>query len=99
MLDLLEKEVARGEELARPGLATVAVVGLGYVGLPVAVAFGKKRNCIGYDYSVKRIESLKHHVDWTGEVAAGELMQARHFVPTSLPAELHAADFIIIAVP
>ena len=80
-------------------LATVAVVGLGYVGLPVAVAFGKERPTIGYDLSAKRLESLRHNVDGTGEVPSAELAQARHFHATGNPAELARADFIIVAVP
>src|SRR5207248_3155972 len=80
-------------------LATVAVVGLGYVGLPVAVAFGKERPTIGYDLSKKRIENLRHHVDATGEVATAELLEARRLRATSYPAELAEADFIIVAVP
>jgi UDP-N-acetyl-D-galactosamine dehydrogenase len=80
-------------------LPTVAVVGLGYVGLPVAVAFGKLRPTIGYDLSRKRIESLRHHVDATGEVSAAELAAARQLRATAYPADLEQADFIIVAVP
>jgi UDP-N-acetyl-D-galactosamine dehydrogenase len=80
-------------------LATVAVVGLGYVGLPVAVAFGKERPTIGYDLSSKRVESLRHLVDATGEVPTAELMQAKHLRATANAAELARADFIIVAVP
>ena len=80
-------------------LPTVAVVGLGYVGLPVAVAFGKQRPTIGYDLSKKRVENLRHHVDATGEVATAELMEARQLRATSYAAELEQADFIIVAVP
>src|SRR4051812_18549949 len=80
-------------------LATVAVVGLGYVGLPVAVAFGRSRPTIGYALSKKRIENLRHHVDATGEVSTADLMEAREFRATSYPTELGEADFIIIAVP
>ena len=61
-----------------PALATVAVVGLGYVGLPVAVAFGKHRPTIGYDLSKRRVENLKHMVDATGEVSTAELIEAKH---------------------
>jgi UDP-N-acetyl-D-galactosamine dehydrogenase len=81
------------------GLATVAVVGLGYVGLPVAVAFGRQRPTIGYDLSRKRVENLRHRVDPTGEVSAAELAEAKHFKATAYPAELAHADFIIVAVP
>ncbi|HET7670579.1 MAG TPA: nucleotide sugar dehydrogenase, partial [Burkholderiales bacterium] len=95
-------EVLERIEIPNPGeqkLATVAVVGLGYVGLPVAVAFGRHRPTIGYDLSKKRVENLRHHVDATGEVATAELMEAKHFRATSYPAELAQADYIIVAVP
>jgi UDP-N-acetyl-D-glucosamine/UDP-N-acetyl-D-galactosamine dehydrogenase len=80
-------------------LPTVAVVGLGYVGLPVAVAFGRERPTIGYDLSKKRIENLRHHVDATGEVATAELLEARNLRASCYPADLAQADFIIVAVP
>ena len=95
-------EVLERKQIEIPGeqkLATVAVVGLGYVGLPVAVAFGRHRPTIGYDLSKKRVENLRHHVDATGEVATSELMEAKHFRATSYPGELSQADFIIVAVP
>jgi UDP-N-acetyl-D-glucosamine/UDP-N-acetyl-D-galactosamine dehydrogenase len=80
-------------------LPTVAVVGLGYVGLPVAVAFGKERPTIGYDLSRKRIDSLRHMVDATGEVSTTELMAANHLRATADAAQLAQADFVIVAVP
>jgi UDP-N-acetyl-D-galactosamine dehydrogenase len=80
-------------------VGTVAVVGLGYVGLPVAVAFGRLRRTIGFDLSKKRVENLKHFVDATGEVSAAELAQAKDFHPTAHAEDLHQADFIIVAVP
>src|SRR4051794_13916140 len=92
-------ELQREEIPADARLATVAVVGLGYVGLPVAIAFGRERPTIGYDLSARRIENLKHLVDATGEVATAELMAAKLFAPTGDPAELSQADFIIVAVP
>jgi len=99
MPEVLETPLAplvRGVETALP---TVAVVGLGYVGLPVAVEFGKRRPTIGYDLSKKRIENLRHFVDATGEVATSDLMAAKQLRATAYPAELEQADFIIIAVP
>ena len=48
-------------------MSTVAVVGLGYVGLPLAVAFGKKFRTIGFDLSAEKVENYRHHVDPTGE--------------------------------
>src|SRR4051812_11783924 len=83
----------------KPALATVAIVGLGYVGLPVAVAFGRQRRTIGYDLSRKRIDNLKGLLDATGEVSTADLMEAKHFEATADPAELAKADFIIVAVP
>ncbi|HEX7052822.1 MAG TPA: nucleotide sugar dehydrogenase [Burkholderiales bacterium] len=93
--------IAEPEKVSPPkaGLATVAVVGLGYVGLPVAVAFGRERPTIGYDLSKKRVENLRHYVDATGEVAAGELMAAKSLQVTTYPGDLASADFIIVAVP
>jgi UDP-N-acetyl-D-glucosamine/UDP-N-acetyl-D-galactosamine dehydrogenase len=99
MLDTAESPVVEKGSEKQATLPTVAVVGLGYVGLPVAVAFGKERPCIGYDYSAKRVESLKHLVDGTGEVSTTELMESKHFRATASGAELEHADFIIIAVP
>lgn len=76
----------------------IAVVGLGYVGLPVAVAFGKKGRVIGYDISERKIGELKSGKDSTGEVSGAELKSAA-INYTSDPASLKDADFIIVAVP
>jgi len=97
MSEVLEKHEKAGE--AASLLGTVAVVGLGYVGLPVAVEFGKRRPTIGYDLSKRRVENLRHLVDVTGEVSTAELIQARHWHPTTDPSELENADYIIVAVP
>jgi len=97
MSEVLEKPEFQAE--SAPALATVAIVGLGYVGLPVAVAFGKQRRTIGYDLSKRRVENLKHMVDTTGEVSTAELIEARHLKTTAHAADLQHADFIIIAVP
>lgn len=76
----------------------VSVIGLGYVGLPVAVAFSKAYRTIGFDINEERIEELRHGHDRTGEVALAELEQA-DFLFTASIAELRQADFHIIAVP
>jgi UDP-N-acetyl-D-glucosamine/UDP-N-acetyl-D-galactosamine dehydrogenase len=76
----------------------ISVTGLGYVGLPVAVAFGRKGRVVGFDVNTDRIQALKAGRDWTSEVSPDELRAADiHF--TSDPAELAAADFHIVAVP
>jgi len=74
MLELLEKSALQAEVRSESGqqLATVAVVGLGYVGLPLAVEFGKHRPTVGYDLSRKKIENIQRRVDTTGELSAAE---------------------------
>jgi UDP-N-acetyl-D-galactosamine dehydrogenase len=76
----------------------ISVVGLGYVGLPVAVAFGKKRKTIGFDINADRISELKAGHDRTGEVESGDLAASDIFFTDSIN-ELKQADFHIIAVP
>ena len=80
-------------------MSVVAVVGLGYVGLPLAVEFGKKSRTIGFDLSANKIASYKQHLDPTGEVSTDELKAAVHLELSSDPAVLADADFIIVAVP
>ena len=77
---------------------SIAVVGLGYVGLPIAVAFGKIGSVIGFDINKKKIEELQKGIDRTGEVSKEDLglAQVRY---TSEPADLKSANFIIVAVP
>lgn len=76
----------------------VAVVGLGYVGLPIAVAFGKRGKVIGFDINKTKIAELLRGFDRTGEVSAADL-KACQVEYTSEPTDLKAADFIIVAVP
>ncbi|WP_312514485.1 nucleotide sugar dehydrogenase [Massilia sp.] len=77
----------------------VAVVGLGYVGLPLAVEFGKKVRTIGFDLSVSKTENYKKFIDPTGEVSTEQLQAARHLEVTTDPAMLAQADYVIVAVP
>ncbi len=76
----------------------VAVVGLGYVGLPIAVAFGKCHPVIGFDINKSKIEELQKGFDRTGEVSADDL-RVSQVQYTAEPVELKKADFIIVAVP
>jgi UDP-N-acetyl-D-galactosamine dehydrogenase len=78
---------------------TIAVVGLGYVGLPLAVEFGKKYPTIGLDLSADKIDAYKRHVDPTGEVSTADLKDSAHLKPTIDAAALKDADIIIVAVP
>lgn len=80
-------------------MSVVAVVGLGYVGLPLAVEFGKKRKTIGYDLSKSKIESYQRGLDPTGEVSGEDLRAASQLLFTADSAELSQADYIVIAVP
>ncbi len=80
----------------------VAVVGLGYVGLPLAVEFGKKYKTIGFDLSEAKIASYLKHCDPTGEVSTEDLQVAMRrdgLEVTSAPSRLAKADFFIVAVP
>ncbi|MGO8705741.1 MAG: nucleotide sugar dehydrogenase [Candidatus Brocadiia bacterium] len=77
---------------------SIAVVGLGYVGLPLAVAFGKKAPVIGFDISRRRIEELQRREDHTHEVSPADLAES-HVEYTTDPAALKRADFIIVTVP
>lgn len=76
----------------------IAVVGLGFVGLPVAVAFGKLGPVIGFDVNKAKIEELRRGEDRTGEVSKADLRNAQ-ITFTDDPSALKTADFIIVAVP
>ena len=80
-------------------MSIVGVVGLGYVGLPLAMEFGKKCQTIGFDLSVEKIESYKRFCDPTGEVTSEDLKAATQLKVTTDPSELKLCDFIIVAVP
>jgi UDP-N-acetyl-D-galactosamine dehydrogenase len=77
---------------------SIAVVGLGYVGLPLAVAFGRKAPVIGFDISRKRIEELRRREDRTHELSATDLAESQVEYTTD-PSALKRADFIIVTVP
>ena len=80
-------------------MTTVGVVGLGYVGLPLAVEFGKKLRTIGFDRSQEKVANYQRHVDPTGEVSAADLKAATRLTVGTDAAALGDADFIIVAVP
>jgi len=77
----------------------LAVVGLGYVGLPLAVEFGKKRSVIGFDINDRRIEALKAGHDHTLEVDDAELAEAAQLRYTSRRDDLKEANVYIVTVP
>ena len=80
-------------------MTVIAVVGLGYVGLPLAVEFGKKYRTIGFDLSEPKVQAYRRHFDPTGEVGTEELKAAALLEPTTDAAALREADFVVVAVP
>jgi UDP-N-acetyl-D-galactosamine dehydrogenase len=96
--------------LPHPTSCTVAVIGLGYVGLPLAVEFAKPQSCrrtggflrhrvIGFDINVKRLDELRRGIDNTRETSPEELQSAQFLEFSSDPAELAKADVYVVTVP
>ena len=77
----------------------IGVIGLGYVGLPLAVEFGKKRETIGFDINRQRVKELSDGQDHTLEVSPEELKLASHLTYTSELSELKQCNFFIVTVP
>ncbi|MBQ6473608.1 MAG: nucleotide sugar dehydrogenase [Victivallales bacterium] len=77
----------------------LAIIGLGYVGLPLAVEFGKQFDTIGFDVKAARLEALKAGVDRTLEVAGEELATASRLRYTGNPEDLRECDVFIVTVP
>lgn len=77
----------------------IAVIGLGYVGLPLAVEFGKYRKVIGFDINPARIAELKTGKDHTLEVSSEELIQSKHIVFSDQAQDLFQAQIFIVTVP
>jgi len=77
----------------------LAIVGLGYVGLPLAVEFGKKRSVLGFDINQKRIKELQGGVDHTLEVSSEELAEAGQLSYSADPADLAKCNVYIVTVP
>ena len=81
-----------------PSRARVAVIGLGYVGLPLTLGFARNSRAIGLDISQQKIDELKRGIDFTGEVATADLLTADVDLTTNTAA-LSEADVIIVCVP
>lgn len=79
--------------------SVLAVVGLGYVGLPLAVEFGKRRAVIGFDIHRGRVAELQSGQDHTLECSPDELAQARHLKYTAEPTDIRQAQVFIVTVP
>ncbi len=80
-------------------MTVVAVIGLGYVGLPLVVEFGKHVRTIGFDISVSKVESCLRGVDPSRELSDEEMQVSTNAVYTADPSMLTEADIIIVAVP
>lgn len=77
----------------------VAVVGLGYVGLPLALAFGAKMPMIGFDLSKEKVDAYKRGIDPTREISGDKFQLAKQAEYTTDPSRLKDADFVVVAVP
>ena len=77
----------------------IGVIGLGYVGLPLAVEFGKKRPVVGFDINVRRVAELQSGQDHTLEVEPEELAAAAHLRCTTDIEALRACNVFIVTVP
>ena len=80
-------------------LKKLAIIGLGYVGLPLAAAFAKKRNVVGFDINHERINELKQHVDITREIESKTLKRLNRLIFSSESNDLRECEIFIITVP
>ena len=80
-------------------MTVVAVIGLGYVGLPLVIEFGKHLRTIGFDIAVNKVEACQRGVDPSRELTDEEMRHSPHAVYTADPKMLAEADMIIVAVP
>jgi UDP-N-acetyl-D-glucosamine/UDP-N-acetyl-D-galactosamine dehydrogenase len=78
---------------------TLAVIGLGYVGLPLVVEFGKQMRTIGFDIATQKVQACQRGTDPSRELSDEEVQAAKHAIYTDDPALLAEADVIIVAVP
>jgi len=77
----------------------IAVIGLGYVGLPLALAFGRVMPTIGFDITVEKVKAYREGYDPTGEMASELFVLADQLSYTSEASDISKADFIVVAVP
>ena len=80
-------------------MTTIAVIGLGYVGLPLAVAFGRTYRTVGFDLSQEKVAAYQRGFDPTGEVIPEDFRAATHLSCHTDPVVVREADFVIVAVP
>lgn len=80
-------------------MRTIAVIGLGYVGLPLAIAFGKQHNTIGIDLSEEKINAYLQQHDPAGQISSESFKTSKYFSACTDFTKIKSADFVIIAVP
>jgi len=80
-------------------MKNIAIIGLGYVGLPLAVAFGEKRQVVGFDININRIADLKNGHDFTREVSPAELAAAPQLSFTNSLGDIAGCTVFIVTVP
>ena len=83
----------------KKGESKIALIGLGYVGLPLALEFGKKFDTIGFDIKKSRLESLRKGIDTTGETGKEDFEAAKFLSFTDDPALLRDREFYVVSVP
>jgi UDP-N-acetyl-D-galactosamine dehydrogenase len=94
------KEIAlKYKNMKNQNIPKIAVVGLGYVGLPLVIEFGKSMPTIGFDVLTDKVEKCRANVDPSREIPDEEMRLARYAVYTNDPSMLREADFILVAVP
>ena len=86
-------------ERIQNGTVRIGLIGLGYVGLPLAVEFGKVFDTVGFDVKPERLEMLRRGIDTTLETSEEELRAAKHLRYTGEMQELQECDFFIVTVP
>jgi UDP-N-acetyl-D-galactosamine dehydrogenase len=89
--------LATGFESKRP--LKVAVIGVGYVGLPLVAAFGRHTSVVGFDLNTRRVEQLSQGIDKTDEVSPEELADAVHARFSADPADIRDANVYVVTVP
>ena len=99
MNDIVSKNLLGAAVDATIANQVVAIVGLGYVGLPLAVEFGRRFRTIGFDLSQAKIDAYRRGVDPTGEVSGDDLRASTGLSVTTDAAALREADFVVVAVP
>ena len=80
-------------------MSIIAVIGLGYVGFPLAVEFGKVHKTIGFDLSEEKVDCYRHLIDPTGELSRDDIRSAENLEVTTDPGLIAQADYIIVTVP